>query len=489
MASEPAEPALSRAQLIAEATEIAAQLRQHVRRTPKGSVTWVGPAGYGSEQSPLVLQQFGPDIHHGTTGVALFLAAAALAQDGGTPGDIAGELRQLSLDAVAPLRRKLAAMVADPDPAAAAKPLRLGGLKGLGSFIYGLLTLGELTGETALLDEAHRATSLITASRIAQDTQVRMQTGCAGTILALLALHARQPGANAAGRTPLDLARDCARHLLATRVSHEGGPRVWALSPGKPPVIGFCYGAAGISHALLRLYGATGDRELQDAAREGLAYVRAHYSPARGNWLNPRALFEARHRLRRGTWLDWWYSGTPDDVEPADPRQRTVPDLASGDHFLRMWCHGSSGILLGKMATLDLDDSAEVREEIRDGLEDLCRGALDGAPADTADTADTAETPDGAAGEADDLCCGQMGHVEALLYAHDKLGNARCLAAAQRSMAQAWRRRQREGRYRLSAARGSDLFSPSLFQGVAGVGYACLRLAMPRRLPCLPLLA
>lgn len=457
----------------------------------------MGPAGYGSELSPLVLQQFGPDIHHGTTGVALFLAAAARAhqgEDGGNAGDIAGELRQLSLDAVAPLRRKLAAMVAQSDPAAAARPLRLGGLKGLGSFIYGLLTLGELTGEPALLDEAHRATALITPGRIAQDTQVRMQTGCAGTILALLALHARQPGANALGRTPLDLARDCARHLLATRVSHDGGPRVWALSPGKPPVIGFCYGAAGISHALLRLHGATGDRELRDAAHEGLAYVRAHYWPARGNWLNPRALFEARHRLRRGTWLDWWYSGTPDDLEPAGPRQPAAPDLASGDHFLRMWCHGSSGILLGKMATLELDDSAEVRQEIRDGLEDLCRGALDGNPADIADiadiagTANAADTADPASSQADDLCCGQMGHVEALLYAHDKLGNARCLAAAQRLMAQAWRRRQREGRYRLSAARGSNLFSPSLFQGVAGVGYTCLRLAMPRRLPCLPLL-
>ncbi|MDP9121736.1 MAG: hypothetical protein M3O15_10295 [Acidobacteriota bacterium] len=138
-----------------------------------------------------------------------------------------------------------------------------------------------------------------------------------------------------------------------------------------------------------------------------------------------------------------------------------------------MWCHGSSGILLGKLATLPLEDSVDVQEEIRGGLEDLCQAAA---------------KSDAASGGADDVCCGRMGHVEALLYAYEKLGEARYLAAAQKLVVRAWHRRRREGRYKLTAARGTDLFSPSLFQGLAGVGYTCLRLAMPRELPCLALL-
>jgi lantibiotic modifying enzyme len=325
-------PGLAREQWVAEAAEIASQILAQVRYTRKGGMAWLGPTGYGTELSPLLMKTLGPDITHGTTGIALFLAAVArLRGDDG--------LRQLSLAVLGPLRRKLGELRASPGE----EPLRLGGMMGLGSYIYGLLTIGKLLGEPELIDEAHAATVLITQEQIERDVFVRVQTGTAGAILALLALHALRPHANRAGRSPLELALACARHLLANRISFDGRPRAWALSPGKPPLIGFGYGAAGISHALLRLYGATGEPRLLEAASEGLAFVRSFYVPERGVWLDPRAVFESRYRPRRGSWLDWWSTGTLEDLEPLDREGSS----GGAGRFSRSWCHGSAGILLG----------------------------------------------------------------------------------------------------------------------------------------------
>ncbi|MDP9121133.1 MAG: hypothetical protein M3O15_07160, partial [Acidobacteriota bacterium] len=291
-----------REQLIASAVAIGEQLGQHRLLTPSGAPTWIGPVGYGTELNPLRLLQLGPHFYDGTTGVALFFAALARVEGGHS-------WHELALATVAPLRRKLIELTADPERAAR-RELRVGGLIGLGSFIYGLLRIGDLLDEPELAASAHDATALLTPERIAADRRVRVQTGSAGALLALLALHHRLPGPNRNGHTPLTLATACAHHLLAARVPSLEGLRVWSLSPGKPPLPGFSYGAAGICHALLCLYQVTGERDLLEAAREGLAFVRGLYSLEHRTWLDPRVLFQARYRLARGTWRDWWASGT-----------------------------------------------------------------------------------------------------------------------------------------------------------------------------------
>jgi lantibiotic modifying enzyme len=454
--SSPPDPV--REQLVAEAVEIAGQILAQTRYTRKGSLAWLGPTGYGTELSPLLTKPLGPDITHGTTGIALFLAAVAYLR-----GD--DSLRLLSLDVLRPLRRKLGELCASPGE----EPLRLGGMMGLGSYLYGLLTIGKLLGAPELIDEAHAATVLITAEQIERDVFVRVQTGVAGAILVLLALHAFRPGANRAGRTPLELALACARHLAANRLSFDGRPRAWALSPGKPPLIGFGYGAAGISHALLRLHDATGEPWILEIASEGLAFVRTFYVPECGNWLDPRAVFEVRYRPRRGGWLDWWSTGTLADLEPQDREEGSEEPR----RFSRSWCHGSAGILLGKLANLDFDDSPQVRAEIQAGLDGLCRDAWEQNPAE---------------GETDDLCCGRMGHVEALLSAYSRLGEVRYLDAALREAEEVRRQARHRGGYNVAAARGSQRFAPTFFQGIAGVGYTFLRLAQPAALPCVAVL-
>ncbi|HEX9944662.1 MAG TPA: lanthionine synthetase LanC family protein [Thermoanaerobaculia bacterium] len=146
----------------------------------------------------------------------------------------------------------------------------IGGLIGTGSMIYSLLRIGEWLGQPDLAQEAHDLTVLITPERIAQDGQVRIQTGSAGTILALLALHSYHPGPNRDGRTPLAIAAECAAHLLSQRTFYEGRPRAWQLSPGKPPLMGFAYGAAGIATRCCNSIGPTTTRKSGRRRRRGL---------------------------------------------------------------------------------------------------------------------------------------------------------------------------------------------------------------------------
>lgn len=446
-------------QLLEEAESIAKEIWRRRLRTPRGNVAWRGPSGYGTDLTPLRVAQLGPDLYGGTTGIALFFAALAHVKGG-------GDFRAESLAAVAPLRGKLLELSTDPERASGLR-IPLGALIGLGSFIYGLLKVGEFLDEPDLIREAHAATALITSERISENIQGQIQTGCAGAILALLALQKKEPGPNCVGKTPLDLATECGQHLLATRISFEGRPRAWALSPGKPPLAGFSYGASGICYALLRLFEATGSQDLWDSAQEGLAFVRDLYCPERGSWRDLRVMFQARYRPSRGTWRDWWASGSMEDLKLNGEDDRILKD-----RFLDIWCHGASGIALGQMAALPINDHPEIRQEIGRSLEHAKTCAQERSPLV----------------EADDLCCGHMGRIEFLLGAYRMLGNEGALEAAHVLMERVRQRACSKGRYDLSAARGTDAFAPSLFQGSAGVGYTLLRLAEPEALPCLLLL-
>jgi lantibiotic modifying enzyme len=450
---------MDRTQLLSEAAAIVDQIRDHGVWTRDGNVIWRGQAGYGTELTPLRDIKLGPHLGDGSVGIALFFAAFERVCGG-------GECRELALRTLEPLRQKLSELLADTERA---KSLRIpiGGFIGLGSFIYGLAKVGELLGETSLLHEAHLASTLIDQERIDRDQEPRVQKGCAGAILALLALGEKVFIPNREGRTPLEIAHACARHLLKVRIVFEGGPRAWPLGPGKPPLAGFSYGAAGISYALLRLYELVGKREFWDAAQEGLSFVRSLYCPEHGCWRDVRVLFQSRYSLRRGTWHDWWASGTPSDLIEVQP------SFSLQDKFPESWCHGAVGITLGRIGALHINDTPDIQEEIGRTLNRIQSYAFSEEELDNSDG----------------LCYGHMGMIELLLSAYQCMGDVRSLKAAFTLMERVWQRKGTRGKYDFSVTHGVEIFSPSLFQGVAGVGYMMLRLAAPESTPCLLLLS
>lgn len=383
-------------------------------RARDGAPTWRRPERSSTPELPLLVPA-GPHLYDGLTGIAIFLAALARID-----GD--RELRHLGGEVVEPLRRLLERLVEEPERARALR-LGIGGLTGLGSFVYALVTLGRLREEPDLVDAAHRVAILITPERIAADDRLDVVSGSSGTILALLALDRHRPGATLNGARPLELAELCADRLLASRIELGGGASCWRTNPAYPPLNGFAHGAAGICSALLRLHARTGRTELAEAAWQGWAFERTTFSPRHGNWRDAR---------------------TPE------------PGFQNG------WCYGAPGIALGRLSTLHVAADDAVRREIACGLE---------------------ATRDPRPSRFDHLCCGDMGRVDVLLYAYDRLGEPWLLAAAIELAERVLDRAERRGRFAQMVP--VDDFDPSCFAGAAGIGYALLRLVRPAELPCL----
>ncbi len=298
--------------LRAACEDIASTIRQQAFRARDGNIYWRQP-DFAGRNPGLV----GPHIFPGTVGIALFLSAASCVLED------RDDLRALSLQGLEPLRREIREIVADPARArAVAHPI--GGLTGLGSLIYGLTRIGDFLADRSLIEDAHRVTALITPERIAADDQLDVMLGCAGTLLALLALDERQPTANAKGVTPLELAFTCADHLRA---------RI-----GAPLAAGFCHGAAGISSALARLYERSGEPWLLELAERSLAAERDLDVPAARNWK------------------------VSDEGEP---------------RIYNSWCKGAPGIALGRLALLGLStDDPLVEKEISVALDTAAAAPL-----------------------------------------------------------------------------------------------------------------
>ncbi len=406
------------------------------------------------------LEPADPFLYNGKTGIALFLAALTRATGDGKYGEVA-------LRAIASLRHKLILRAADP---ASLSHLPIGGLIGLSSILYGFLKIGSLLGDESLIEEAHRITCFLTPERIAQDERVWVQIGSAGALLSLLALEREAPEPNRSGATPREIARRCGERILERRTSFDGRPAAWLLAAGKPPLVGFSYGAAGICYALLRLHAATGDERLLAAAREGFDFIRSLFSAEFGAWLDIRTLsLEGYAGPKVGDWKDWWKSGgelTPLPTQGPPGAAAARPQRS----FLGMWCHGATGILLGRLAALDLLRDGEAEQEIAAGL-DLIRSC--------------SEPRHFAAEERDDLCCGHAGRIAVLQVAADRLGNESLREEARELAGRVLDRARSRGGFRFSSGRGTDLYAPSLFQGAAGIGYTLLRLARPAELPCL----
>lgn len=394
------------------AQTIAVTVRAHARSAHDGNIYWRHPVESVGQVRPAPL---GPFLYAGSAGVSLFLAAAARVL-------MSGEFRELSLRAISPLRRQIREIVDDPARSSAIRQ-PIGGLSGLGSLVYAFTRIGDLLDEPSLIEDAHTVTALITPDRISADEHHDVMLGCAGAILALLALDDRKPDRNRNGVTPMELASACALHLVSERRLWRETATVWTASSGRPLPNGFCHGGAGISTALLRLYERTGEHMLWKIARQSVAYECALYVPSERNW-----------RLHD-----------------------------SGDaEFANRWCKGAPGIALNRVAVLRSASDPAAAEELAIALETTGASQLS---------------------ETDDLCCGNAGRIDVLLHAYRKLDAPIYLEAACDLAAGVVERARRNGYYSFRLG-GVALLDLRLFTGLSGLGYSLLRLTAPDLVPC-----
>jgi type 2 lantibiotic biosynthesis protein LanM len=350
----------------------------------------------------------GPDLYDGLPGIVLTLAYLGQV----TGGDRYTALAHAGLRT---LRRMTTAPVG--------RPALIGAFTGWGSLVYLYSHLAVLWRDESLFGDARSAAGHVEQC-VERDDALDIMGGSAGAILALLALLRAAPSASI-----LAIAEQCGRHLVARAQPMAAGAGWTNTHTGSVPLAGFSHGAAGIAYSLLALGAATGDDTFGDTARQGIAYERSLYSAGHRNW--------------------------PALLEPIGDEGR----------YRATWCHGASGIGLGRLAGSAYwhDETAtdEIEIALRSTLE--CGFGLNHS-----------------------LCHGDLGNLELLLSVALAMPASDHEAQLNAHVAHAVESIERLG-YLSGTPLGVE--TPGLMTGIAGIGYQLLRLAEPDRVPAVLCLA
>ncbi|MDJ0734840.1 MAG: type 2 lanthipeptide synthetase LanM family protein [Nostocaceae cyanobacterium] len=250
---------LRKEQLLQQATRLAEEIQARAIWGSDGSVQWIG-FNYFPNAKCFQFQPLGDNLYNGNSGIALFLAALDYVR--GT-----NQFRELVMGGLFSIRKFLQTL--DFESHRRFVRQGIGGGMGLGSLIYGLVTISQFLREPALVEDATGIANFITPELIAADQQFDIIYGASGAILGLLSLyhHTQEPKI-------LERAINCGQHLLNHQVKVEGIPQAWnILQQGQYP--GFFHGTGGIAYALLRLYAVTRDSAYLTAAKAAITYERS----------------------------------------------------------------------------------------------------------------------------------------------------------------------------------------------------------------------
>jgi type 2 lantibiotic biosynthesis protein LanM len=307
----------------------------------------------------------------------------------------------------------------------------IGGFEGWGSVVYNLTHLGALWDQPALWHEAVSIARLI-PQMIAKDSRLDIIAGAAGSIAALLTLHRLHPSDEL-----LQIATLCGDHLLQNSVQMDAGTGWLNHIAKKRPLTGFSHGAAGMAWSLLQLADATGEARFYDTAVDAITYERSLFMADHENWQDLRLA------------------------------QRDDAHDACGCALA--WCHGAPGIGLGRMVSLPYMDNMQVRQEIETAV------------STTLQTSIGSNHPGFGANYS--LCHGDLGNLETLLMATERLGpNPELDEALYRKLDGILNHMDSTG-WLCGVPQG--LQTPGLMTGIAGIGYQLLRLSKPDRVPSL----
>jgi type 2 lantibiotic biosynthesis protein LanM len=390
-----------------ELVDVATGIGEHLARLAlvrDGEAHWTGlvPVGRDGFEYTTV----GPDLYEGTAGVALFLAYLARATG-------RSDFEALARAAQAGATRQLLSP---------AGPTSIGAFTGSSGALYSALHLSELTGDAQLVAAALPAVERI-ARRVRADRDFDAMGGAAGCLLVMLRVAERHPSSPA-----LAVATACGRHLLRHAVAVDGGVGWRPDGERGRPLLGLSHGAGGIAAALAQLSRVSPDRRFRRTAGRALAYERAGFVPAEGNW--------------------------------PDFRGDGAGDTDGAPGFMWAWCHGAPGIGMARLATPVEGDEERRRSEVAAALAGTAAHGFGGP---------------------DILCHGALGNLDLLLLAAAEEGERASRYEALRRAEVVVDRRRRTGAWRFDKASGLD--GPGLMTGIAGIGYQLLRLADPEAVP------
>jgi type 2 lantibiotic biosynthesis protein LanM len=196
------------------------------------------------------------------------------------------------------------------------------------------------------------------------------------------------------------------------------------------PLAGFAHGAAGIAYALTQLFRVTGTARFKDVALEAVRFERSLFDNDIHNWVDRR---------------DWVRSSNLKPVGCVS------------------WCTGAAGIGLSRLGMDDLFGDGSTLDELRTAFAITLKGALQS--------------------QDDCICHGNFGELEFLSAAAPKVAH-RDESAGLSMLAKNLVSRIEHDGFRFEG--GIEMLN--LMTGLAGCGYALLRIARPKAVPSVMLL-
>ena len=372
----------------------------------------------------------GLDLYSGLPGILLFLAYL---------GQITGETRYTDL-ARAGLRSLQ--MLIEQNHGFLER-MGIGAFSGLGSCVYLYSHLSALWQDSSLLRKAEGLVEHF-PEMTEKDESFHLIGGSAGCIASLLSLYAISPSDHT-----MKVAIQCGTHLLVSAQSMQAG-LAWRTRQQDVPLTGFSRGVSGIAWSLLRLAAATGERRFLDTALQAMAYERSLFSPEQRNWPD----------LRKRP------SGTSQLPEHAQPSQEERM------HYGMSWSYGAPGIALGRLLSLPYLNDAEMRTELETALKTtLAYG-----------TGYFHEL----VGPNHSLAHGDSGNLDIVLLAEQTLHDPSLRTHLARLASRLLASKHQSG---WVVGVPYNIETVGLMEGLAGIGYQCLRLAEPERVPSVLTLA
>lgn len=310
------------------------------------------------------------------------------------------------------------------------------------SFICGRLgvayVLARLYEVTSVSLYRNRALALVKSCRGLYGSRYEYISGDAGTLLAVLHIHAMLKE-----QWLLDMADEYVAHILRGMRRDLGGV-YWDRSPLQiRPLCGFSHGVSGIGFVFLELGRYVKNPAFYDVAKRAFTYENIHFDKTANNWLDLRA--------------DMWNSQQIADMEAAygkgDAAALTKPRLMTA------WCHGAPGIGLSRIAAFKLTGDQTYELDSNRAIS-TTRSIL---PHDIS------------------LCHGLAGNLDTFIESYLAFDRVQDWEYAQDFGKQLLQRWQDLNIALQNDKKFQERLDPTLLMGIAGVGYALLRLHNPQK--------
>jgi type 2 lantibiotic biosynthesis protein LanM len=274
------------------------------------------------------------------------------------------------------------------------------------------------------LDRALSLLPLIKPEDILNDKKFDIMSGTAG-LLQVLALLYNHTQSDEVLSIMILAGDHLINHLTPDEIS---GLRAWKTDVLKRPVTGYSHGVSGIACALLSLYECSGDEKYRAIFYEVLKFEDHYKDYKSSNWQDLR--------------------GHNENCKTA-------------------WCHGATGIGMARLQAYRILNDIHLLADIEMAITATLNSDNTGT---------------------DCYCCGISGRADFLIEAARVLDRPYLLEEARKMLMKIMSLKNARKHYCTHEIEEISLENPSLFRGVAGIGYVLLRAMKKSEVGCLGLL-